>query len=68
MGEGGRKGAGMVGMRKLSESADSEVGSGSIGFFPNERERVRFVAHDKREPELERREERRGPQERTEPV
>ena len=27
-------------------------------FFPNER--VRFVAHDKREPELERREERRG--------
>ena len=41
-----------VRMRKLGESADSEVGSGSIGFFP---ERVRFVAHDKREPQLERR-------------
>ena len=42
-----------VRMRKLGESADSEVGSGSIGFFPEQR--VRFVAHDKREPQLERR-------------
>ena len=50
-------------MRKLGESADSEVGSGSIGFFL---ERARFVAHDKREHELERRAER--PEGRTVPV
>ena len=33
--EGGKAEGKKEGMRKLGESADSEVGSGSIGFFSN---------------------------------